>query len=117
MRELEKYRAYLQLLSDQNVDPKIKKSILCSCSDGLLCCITSIFMNVLNGAVPLSNEQYRQLKTHRKLIHNIANHRVPASRKRKQLVAGGSKISKGLFPLVIGLVLKAFDKDQIGFES
>ncbi len=102
---IEKHRHCLELLSKKSVNPKIKKAILGHCSNDLLCCITSVFWNLLRGVVPLNKSQFRQLKSYRKFVHSIGDPHVPAARKRKQLLRGGSKVTKELLPLVLGIIL------------
>ncbi len=115
MASVHKHRSHLELLGDKSVSCKIKKAILSHCCDDLLCCITSICFNLLRGTVPLRKADLKQLKPHRKLIYKLGDPRISAKAKRKQLIGGGGggKVTRQLLPLVIGLILSAFDQQLI----
>jgi hypothetical protein len=80
--------------------PSLRKALLKSADNSLICCLSECSHNILNGNVKLSPAQKKALQRHRNNLRQLATKKVPLKRKRELLAQRG-----GFLPALIGPIL------------
>ena len=72
----------------------------------LVHCICDCVYNILQGNIPMTEEEKQRLKRHRYCLRDLANKKT-SDKKRKHLIQDGGFL-EALIPLLVGLVGKLF---------
>ncbi len=104
---LKKHINLLKLLHKAN--PKLRKAILQNIDNDALRCLSDCAHNILNGNLPVTPTQLKQLKRHKSTIRNLASKKV-ALKKKRELIQSGGFVSALLTPLLALAVSLLADK-------
>jgi len=112
MKHLEKHSPILEVL--QKASPKLRKAILEQCDSQVICVLSEIILNLLNGHINLSSKQKQKLKKYKNKFRELASQcnqskRINKKTARKLLIQTG-----GAFPLLLGLLGPIIAKAALG---
>nr|DAC81258.1 TPA_asm: gasderminX [Astyanax tetra cavefish adintovirus] len=82
-------RNYQTLRSLYQASPRERKLILHNAPRDLILAICELALNLLRGHIPLTSQQYRQLKRQKKSIKIFADKRKSVEAKRKSINQSG----------------------------
>ena len=105
MSRVEEYRDLLSLLSRAKTKNEIEQ-LLKVCTKDFILLISEVALNVLNGRIPLSEGQTRELSKHRHTIRFLRNKRTSPKRRKARLLTGKGLgfLFPALFPLIAGVL-------------
>ena len=69
--------------------PSIIKAVLKGASPDLIRALSECSLNVLNGRIPLTQNQMRQLRRHKQTIRALASRKTSVKRRKQLLQKGG----------------------------
>ena len=69
--------------------PSIVKAVLKGASPDLIRALSECSLNVLNGRIPLTQNQMQQLRRHKQAIRALANRKTTVKRRKQLLQKGG----------------------------
>lgn len=87
--------------------PRVRKVIISNANVDLINALCEIALNVLKGAIPLNDKQYRQLKKKKAVIRRLADKKVKTPQKRKAINQSGGFLLPLLgaaIPLITSLI-------------
>ncbi|KAF4514185.1 UNVERIFIED_CONTAM: hypothetical protein B566_EDAN019355 [Ephemera danica] len=100
---------YIRALSVLKKDQRL--ALLQTADKKLVEIIVECILNTLNGNIPLSNNQKRKLRKHRKVLRNICFKKTCWKKKKKQIIQSGGAIFLPtlLAPLIGGVLGSLFN--------
>lgn len=112
MKHFEKHLHILEVL--KKASPKLRKAILEQCDSQVICMLSEIIINILNGQLAVTPNQKIKLRKYKKHFRALANHcstskRINKKKARKTLIQTG-----GAFPLLLGLIAPLIAKAALG---
>lgn len=112
MKHIEKHSHLLDVL--QKASPKLRKAILEQCDNQVICVLSEIILNLLNGQFNLTTKQKQKLSKYKKYFRALAKQcnrskHINKKNARKLLIQTG-----GAFPLLLGLLAPLIAKAALG---
>ena len=68
---------------------KARNGVIQSADKALIDCLSECALNILHGNVPLTEEQKKKLKRHKRKLRALSFKRVPVNYKKEMLQSGG----------------------------
>ncbi|KAJ8048817.1 hypothetical protein HOLleu_01288 [Holothuria leucospilota] len=102
MQRWRKQAPYLHVLAKGS--PKQRQGVVRGASDYLIKCICEGALNTLNGNLPLTAHQKKQLKRHRHQLRALSNRRRSTASKKNILLQRGGSLLAALLPPLIGIL-------------
>lgn len=96
------------LIALHTLKPKYQKALLKSCDEEEINCICECIYNVLQGKVPLKEEEKKSLNKHKSLLRKLVRKTTNKVRKSIIIQKGGS-----FLPIVLGSILSGLIKSII----
>lgn len=111
MQRLKKFEPHLQALANSQET----KKVLAQSPDEVIHILCEIIYNVLKGHVPLSKEQIKRLKPHRKILRQVLSC-CNSKTKRINVKKGRQYINQtgGALPLILSTLLPIIGKAFLG---
>lgn len=82
--------------------PKFQKSIIEACNDEEINCICECIYNVLQGKIPIANQEKLHLNKHRHVLRKLITKGKNKQRKHIIIQKGGA-----FLPIILGSILSA----------
>ena len=103
MKKVIRHKSLLKVL--HNTNSKLRKAILKNCDNDVICVLTEIIVNLLNGNIQLTASQKTKLKRYKNAFRKIANlckNNKLSNKKsaRKLFIQNGGAFPFFLLPLI-----------------
>jgi hypothetical protein len=90
--------------------PKSRKEFIANADKEKILCICEIFMNLLDGNIPLDTEVKSKLKKHKHVIRFVKSRKPSIDLKRKVLIQKGGALISALVP-AMGFLMSLLQGD------